>query len=651
VSAARLLATARDLTLPQVASLVAWNAISAGRAAADRAGALRRAERDAARWAAAWCARWGPDDSAMRRWLARPGAGRLWLAPGEARAWATETCTPADVALADDAVRGVVDLLGSGPVQVGDEPTFRHDLYSGREWPLEPARAVRVSRGDGSDIRTLWEQSRFYHAIPLARAYWSTGDARYSDAFVRHARSWMRANPVGLGANWATPMDLALRAANWALACVLFADAPGIAPRFWGDVLANLRVTARYVRRHLEWHPVYRGNHLVANAVGLVYVGALFRDDTTGARWLAAGSRILHDEILYQVTEDGVGFEASLAYHRLDTDLFAWAAEVLRSDDPNGVGHEYDERLRRMYAFIDAYLPPSGLAPMLGDADDGRVHGTSAAGLLEPRAHREGLPARHWPSPADRGAAGSRAFPAGGFYVIRGGAGHCVVRCGPVGLKGAGSHDHCDVLSYELVLAGRRVVADSGTYAYTRDLQERFRFRATSAHSVVQLGAEEQNPISPGQPWRVLADRTRAECTEWDATADRTAFEGRHHGYAHRPSGAIVTRRIVAPARGDWTFHDAVGGTGTESLTWRLHLAPDVTVQTTPAGDGAYELAFGGAPAVRGRLTLPPGLRLTVDGSPISDRYGRRAERACLVADGTVALPAEITLTIGAVPA
>jgi hypothetical protein len=82
--------------------------------------------------------------------------------------------------------------------------------------------------------------------------------------------------PVGYGPHWASPMDVAIRAANWCLAVPLFAGST-LPPGFWAGMLANLWVSGRYLERHLEWHPVYRGNHFIANAVGLVYLGVLFR--------------------------------------------------------------------------------------------------------------------------------------------------------------------------------------------------------------------------------------------------------------------------------------------------------------------------------------------------------------------------------------
>jgi len=81
-------------------------------------------------------------------------------------------------------------------------------------------------------------------------------------------------------------------------------------------------------------------------------------------------------------------------------------------------------------------------------------------------------------------------------------------------------------------------------------------------------------------------------------------------------------------------------------------LGTDVAVRVVPNGAGVHDVeltagAADGGTVVRARLGLPPGMELAVESTPISDRYGRRALRACLVARGSVALPTHVTLTIG----
>ncbi len=517
-------------------------------------------------------------------------------------------------------------------------PRWRLDLYSKFEWPLERSASYALVRGGGSDIRTVWELSRGYHLLPLARAYATTGDRVWVDTFTRHVGSWIEQNPLGRGPHWASPMDAAIRAANWCVAMIAFAGVEEIPAGFWARMLRNLLETGAYLERHLEWHPVYRGNHYVSNGVGLLYLGTLFRGSDEGARWFDTGSGILGEEIGWQVRPDGVSFESSLAYHRLVTEFFAFGGELMRLNDPAGLSPAYEYRLRQMYRFIASYLPASGEAPVIGDADDGRLHSVSAEGWLHPRRHALGLPERYQPDEPPSPS----AHPSGGFYVMRADRHHAVIRCGPVGINGAGSHDHNDHLSLDLTLAGTRVLSDSGTYAYTRDLASRTQFRSTAAHSVVQLGGEEQNPIRESRPWRILQDRTRSRCVEWKVDADEQRFTGEHFGFAHRTSGAICRRTAsLLPLEGEFLLQDTVVGAGTEAMTWRLHFASGKLEHVESIG-GIHRFSFSGDKMIHVEIRAPESLKARVSEAPASDRYGVQYQRPVLVLEGRVDLPAAI---------
>jgi hypothetical protein len=625
------------------AALGAWKLRQTVRHVADRAGASSRLLARSRGWEREFLRDHG--ENGIAEWLARPGAGRFWFEPADAGEWARTTHTPEDAALAADSAAGVFRILGAPATAWGTRPEWRRDLYSGVEWPLVPSSRIQLVRGDGSDIRTVWELSRGYHFIALARAWAAGHEDRYALAFARDVDTFIEQNPLGSGPHWASPMDVAIRSANWALAVPLFARAP-VSAGTWARMLAYLRAGGRHLERHLEWHPIFRGNHYVANAVGLVYLGTLFRGTRDGDRWLRTGSRILQQEIRYQVHADGVSFEASLAYHRLVTELFGWAAELLRRNDPTFPAADFDARLAGMYRFIEAYLQPDGQAPLIGDADDGRLHLVSAAARLEPRRHALGLAPHEARLPDD----GAFPFPGGGFHVLRDGADHAVIRCGTVGLRGAGSHDHNDQLSFELVVAGRRVVADSGTFVYTRDLRTRHAFRSIAAHSGIQLGDEEPNPIAVAAPWRVLADRTRSRVLACAARGDTLVFAGQHHGYAHRRSAAVCRREVrFDRASRAWTIEDRIDGHGEEAVTWRLQLAPGAVVSLEATTDGSWRATIApgsGGMAVAIDALFPAGMTLCIVSSPASEAYGSAVDRPVLEARGTVTLPALIGCTL-----
>src|SRR5205814_1654187 len=140
----------------------------------------------------------------------------------------------------------------------------------------------------------------------------------------------------------------------------------------------------RFIRRHLEWAKV-RGNHYLSDVVGLLYVAALFSGGPEGRGWADWAGAELVSEMEHQVRADGCDHEMSVPYHRLVCELFLCggrAAESLFGELPGA----YWERLDGMLEFVRDYTRPDGLAPQIGDADDGRFLALGDYGRADPRS-------------------------------------------------------------------------------------------------------------------------------------------------------------------------------------------------------------------------------------------------------------------------
>lgn len=526
------------------------------------------------------------------------------------------------------------NLLGSGEVELGAEIDWHRDFKSGRRWPLEPSRRLPLFYAeDASDIKVVWELSRFQHLPLLGKAYWLTGDERFAREFAHQLEDWIEKNPIGTGPNWMVAMEAAVRGVNWLYASNFFAGSPALTGDFWYGLLRALFLHGCFIRGNLEWNPYARGNHYLADLVGLLYLGAFFSDSREGKEWLSFAVRELLAEIDHQVRGDGVAHEASLGYHRLVTELLLAgclaAARSTGAGETSGVaverllGQARARKLEAMLEFVLHYTRPDGRAPLVGDADDGRLVQLAGYGTSEPADHRHLLctGARLFAredfaqapplagqarlggqatDPTDRGweeawwflgdsppryglavsherAAGSRAFPAGGFFVMRSEDVHVLIRCGDVGLEGVGAHAHCDQLSFELARGPQPLVIDPGSYVYTADLGERYRFRSTASHNTVRADGAEQNWISVREPFR-MPDDTRARVRHWRSDAEADEFEGEHFGYERLPA-RLVHRRAFYLDKGDSVLYvlDRLLGRGPVVLEWFFHLAPEVS--------------------------------------------------------------------------
>jgi hypothetical protein len=100
---------------------------------------------------------------------------------------------------ADAILRGEYPLLGYGNPLLGARPDWQCDWVSGKGWPLEDSRGIRIVRHDGSDVKAPWELSRLQFAPVLAKAWVLSGEPGYRESLRSLLADWIAGNPVGMG--------------------------------------------------------------------------------------------------------------------------------------------------------------------------------------------------------------------------------------------------------------------------------------------------------------------------------------------------------------------------------------------------------------------------------------------------------------------
>jgi uncharacterized heparinase superfamily protein len=515
------------------------------------------------------------------------------------------------VARADAILDHRFDLLGSGPTDLGREIDWNADFKAGLRWPSVHVSRLPFAVGDSSDIKVPWELSRFQHLPLLAAAARVTGDKRYLDEIGAQLDHWIEANPVEFGPNWYCTMDVAIRAANWVAALALCAEAASHEP-WHSRALGSLLLHGRFIRTHLEWDDK-RGNHYLSDVVGLLPVAALFSNGPEGRAWADWATGELVTEMEHQVRTDGCDHEASTSYHRLVCELFVCGTQAADALAPGRLPDSYRRRLELMLEFVRSYTRPDGLAPQVGDADDGRFLPLHDYGRGNIRSHLHLFrQARRPYKPAESHS----AYPAGGYYVARGDGLYAIVRCGDTGFYGRGAHAHNDQLAFELALGTQPMVVDPGSYLYKSDPAARNLFRSTRSHGTLCVGGAEQNEMPTDRLFR-MPDRSRAEALTWEAGEGRAVFEGRHHGFETLDPPAVHTRRFEFDcAARTLLIRDTVASSGSHSLEWTFPLMPCQAV----ARDGGATAEFEG-----GRLVIEAdGLEFAIEDGWFSPSYGVR---------------------------
>jgi hypothetical protein len=547
-----------------------------------------------------------------------PDRARFFFGPGEAPAIAhdLERAVPGwteRTAHAGDRLQTqVFRLLGADKISLDYAVTGRgllpwhEDVLHGYSWdPGTFYKHISIPYGH-ADIKVPWELSRCQHLPTLGMAYAATRDARYAAVVVAHIDDWITANNPGYGVNWACTMDVAIRAVNWLWAYHLVADAPQVTDAFLTRLLASLLYHGRHIARNIERYE--RGittNHTLADYVGLLYLGLLLPDLTDAPDWTRKGYDGVLGCMRTQVASDGVHYENSIPYHRLVLEMFVGSyvlAELHGRDFPD----DYRSSLERMFDFVQNYTRPDGLAPLVGDSDDGRLQILSRYFDWHPQDHRyllaigaglfdrddltaaagEGYDVAEeaaWllgidalkklsRSSSPRRSLASQAFPMSGRYVMRHGDHHAIVCTDEVGTAGKGNHKHNDILSFELSVAGTAMIVDQGSFTYTHNLVWRDRFRATSAHNTVVVDGVEQNAFNGAFGMRTNA---RVRVAQWRSEPTFDVLDASHTGY-RRLADPVTHQRTIVFAKDPftWLVLDWLTGRGDHTIESFLHLAP-----------------------------------------------------------------------------
>jgi uncharacterized heparinase superfamily protein len=545
---------------------------------------------------------------------------------------------------------GEIQILGLEATTMALPPDWSRDFHAGISWPDRYFRDLDLNGlGKPSDVKVPWEVSRLQWLIPVGQHYLITGGADCAEFVRRMLADWIDKNTYGRGVNWGIAMEAATRLFTWSWLFHVFADAPAWKDETFREAfLKSLYGHGVFCARYMEDYGA-GGNHLIADAAGLLFAGSFFRGAGPAANWAERGWGILGQELFRQTGADGVDFEGSSGYHRLVAELFLWAArcrQATRGDIQDG----FQARLLKMAEFTAAYTRPDGRAPLWGDNDNGRVlpfggqsvndHSYLAAliaasleGEASPQPSPDAQSELLWslgaaPRSGEIPEPQSRGFEESGVYVMAAGDDHIFIDCAPVGSDGRGGHGHNDCLSFEAYLKGIPVLADSGSYVYTASPQWRNRFRSSSAHNAPVIDDQEANRyVGEGELFLLRADAA-PDVRLWSIGETVDRLTGAHSGYERLQNPVTPVRTIIL----DKSTHalavrDEFEGRGEHKISITLHFDPGIELATISGNSWSLTSA-----SEQFRLIFAANSAWAAESgeSWISDNYGTKAMRPCL---------------------
>ncbi len=350
------------------------------------------------------------------------------------------------------------------------------------DWTVWPVRA--------DELRFQLHRHKWF--MPLLKVYAATGDDRYFAAWREQWGDWIRKNPFPgrtaaerKNARFAwRALEISDRLSGLLRQLALAVYAPAFTVK---DLKVFLGITSWHA--DLVWQRrAARGNHLIFEMTRLLGAAQALPELKGAAQWRANAVRVLSEELHKQVYSDGVQYELDLGYHISVYSLFPQGLCLA----PEPFSPADRALLGKMAAFADDLFFPDGEHPYFAD-----THALKGRRTLLIQARVD------FPEAFHRADFVSRAYPNGGFYVLREGSpksgSMVVLKAGPAAFW----HNQPDNGTFSYWYAGRDFFPDAGSYLYggpdTAD--DRAAFRATRVHSTLTLDGQDNAPGSKLLRW------------------------------------------------------------------------------------------------------------------------------------------------------
>lgn len=512
---------------------------------------------------------------------------------------------------------GKFDLLGYQNLDLDNPVNWHYEPISRKHLPLKHWKQFdELDTTETGDKKIVWELNRHQHFFVLGLAFWLTGDDSYAETFTRHLDGWMEQNPPGMGISWFSSLEVAFRVVSWLWAFHFFKDSKIFTPAVFLKAAKFLYLHGRHIEKYLSTY--YSPNtHLTGEALGLYYLGTQLPFLSGAERWRKLGENILFSELDRQILPDGVYFEQSSWYARYTADFYTHFL-ILRNlngerTDPE-LAAKLDTKLQQLLDFLMYVTRPDGTTPLIGDDDGGRLlplshrkpndfRATLATGaaLFERGDYkfvaREISEETLWLLggkgaqvfeilPAHKPFTNSKAFEAGGYFVMRDGweatDNYLLIDAGEMGAM-TGGHSHADTLSIEVAVGGKTMLVDPGTYSYHESEKVRNYFRSTVAHNTLSIDKKSSSEFGSKFSWQTFA---KPKFHSWIAETRFDFFEGAHDGFRRLPAPAEHTRGILFLKNDYWIVRDYVETLGEHDYQLNFHFNAGMDPQVAHKENG-----------------------------------------------------------------
>jgi uncharacterized heparinase superfamily protein len=298
-------------------------------------------------------------------------------------------------------------------------------------------------------------------------------------------------------------------------------------------IIHSIKAQSIALEEQLEFHIM--GNHLLENAMALVFTSVFFRDEK---QWKKA-SKLLFKELDEQILSDGGHFELSPMYQSIILYRLLDVIQLLKFSGWSEIKDEinkYESVAGKMVSWLKTICYDNGNYPLFNDATIGiapaPVDLFNYANFLEIKTIEN----------LQLSSSGYRKLVSDTWTLF--------IDVGQIGPDYIPGHAHADTLNFELALNNEPIILDPGVSTYEKGKRRDWE-RSTSAHNTVTVSGKNSSEV-----WSAFRVGNRARCKVLHQSENCILAE--HDGYE---ALGIIHRRKFKLIDDVVCFQDVLIGT------------------------------------------------------------------------------------------
>lgn len=436
-----------------------------------------------------------------------------------------------DFSLNIDSEKLDIKIINDKNIKIFNDYFSYDDMKKKLNTKKEFWRNIKLNNYD--DIKVIWEYNRLEFILPMAVKFVKSNDNLYKRNIIEMLDIWEDQNKYEYSINWNNNLEVAVRAINIVLTLMVLSD-----DELNSKYMNLLYLHGLHIYNEIDYsNCCIPNNHIIGEATALLLLSKIIVNKECN-RWYKKSIKIL-DKYIDTIEVDGVSKENSFSYQWFVTKMYIFSLCFIEDDclfkKINDRVNKSLKVLSYIYINKDVYLH-------YGDNDDGFLYTIYEKYNIiedvkeyynyfinnkignETLLFERILYKFNNKRIVNDVVNSSKCFCNKKIFVYN--DNNNLIFFNAKNIEG---HAHNDSLAINLIINGKEVLLDSGTYSYNLDRKTRSYYRGRESHSTILL---ENNAIEVGT-FRWI-NNSKSYISDFEESDDYIKVKGVIEGIASR---------------------------------------------------------------------------------------------------------------------